>query len=258
MDPNYPAKLEPTYLPPSPPPDLSPSASTSYQPVYTFDIPPSTTLLPQPERHLFVHEWSPNEGTQGTSFTVRCDINFPPSLDPADSQSSNQGKALRLVFGTHPVQTHVQLLSGSSSIGGGQTCLLTAAVPSLSSTGVMGKTNRVFVYIQVLNEHHGIVESIQLGEFTYGAKGESPNLCWPGTLLTAVPYTTYSPAPQSLKRPGDHLESNRPSPNAFVQRRLASNSRIESPEISQYSTVQYQGSPSQSSSASKPVKTCKC
>lgn len=173
-------KVEPSYLPPSPPPDVI-TSSTSYphhqhqQPIYGYEVPPTTTTGATSDRpsdqHVYVHEWTPSDGVQGTPVTVRCDINYPPtstSSDPLEPPAPlNQGKALRVVFGSHPVQTSVQLLPPSGQSTGGQTCLLTAIAPSLLSTGVTNKSNRVYVYLQVLDEHHTIVESIQLGEFIY-------------------------------------------------------------------------------------------
>jgi hypothetical protein len=135
---------------------------------YDYEASTSSASFSTPDQHLCVHEWAPSDGAQGTPVTVKCDINYPAS--PNGSQPAtplNQGKALRIVFGTHPVQTSVQLLSTSSQLSTGQTCLLTAIAPSLSSTGLMGKTNRVNLYVQVLNEQHAIVESVQLGEFMY-------------------------------------------------------------------------------------------
>ena len=52
-------------------------------------------------------------------------------------------------------------------------------------------------------------------------------------------YTNYTPTSVNpLKRGGESLESNRPSPNQFLHRRVLSNGpKIESPEMSQYSQM---------------------
>lgn len=114
--------------------------------------------------------------------TVKCDV-FPPTPPPSNSEGSppipspappSRGKALRVVFGQHPVQTAVNLLMTEAGIGPGQLCQLTAIVPSWSTTGAaaVGRSNRVPVYVQVLAETHAIVETVMMGEFAYTSTGQ--------------------------------------------------------------------------------------
>ncbi|KAK8869715.1 hypothetical protein IAR55_000283 [Kwoniella newhampshirensis] len=187
------------------------------------------------ESHVVVHEWGPNEGAQGTQISVKCDVNFPSSTPSSINDGSSpdpsprmSGKALRVVFGQHPVQTAVHLLMTPGQMGAGQMCQLSATVPSWSTTGAagMGGGNRVQVFVQVLAENHAIVESVPLGDFIYGNGPVRGN---------------------SLKRGGDSLESSRPSPHA-VHRRVISTSSAAygTPELQQYPTMPsaYHPSPS--------------
>ena len=201
--------------PPSPYPSSSPgpSASNSYHPSsgivpnrpymspylsQHFDALSTSSpallqndMLPMLEdQHVIVHEFGPQEGTQGTQLIIRCDINLPstPPASNAEGSSplpspvaSSQGRALRVVFGQHPVQTAVHILMAQARIGPGQLCQLTAVVPSWTSTraAAIGRSNRVPVYVQVLAENHAIVETVMLGEFAYtatGPRGELSNL----------------------------------------------------------------------------------
>ncbi|WVR05285.1 hypothetical protein IAU60_002297 [Kwoniella sp. DSM 27419] len=231
-------------MPPSPP---SPGSSTSYmarQPMpphphahsqhqQTY-VPPQMdnySAPPASSSHVTVHEWGPREGQQGTQISIKCDVAFPSnSPPPADGSprglNGASGKALRVVFGTHPVQTAVQLLAqGQSQLG--QLCQLSATTPSWSNTGAgsMGYGNSVSVYVQILSEDHAIIESVPLGPFTYSGQ----------------------PRTNPLKRSGDVLESGRPSPGE-VHRRVISTSSVpySTPEIQQYPSIPstYHPSPS--------------
>ncbi|WWD16017.1 hypothetical protein CI109_100442 [Kwoniella shandongensis] len=187
------------------------------------------------ESHVAVHEWGPDEGTQGTQLTVKCDVNFPSSTPSSINDGSSpdpsprmSGKALRVVFGQHPVQTAVHLLMNSSQMGGGQLCQLSATVPSWSTTGAggMGGGNRVQVFVQVLAENHAIIESVPLGDFVYNNGGPRGN---------------------PLKRGGDTMESSRPSPHALHRRVISTSSAAYgTPEMQQYATMPstYHPSPS--------------
>jgi len=205
-----------TGAPPSPSSPFSPhhphpnavasSSSSSYRHVQVDNHPPSQyispgfgyydtmqTASPAPlsaaalprsdEQHVLVHELSPHEGVQGTQLTIKCDVNFPPTPPASIAGGASPqrrprpaGRALRVVFGSHPVQTQVMMLTNRSAEGG-QLCQLSAVVPSWSSTGAsaLGRGNQIPVYVQVLDGNHAIVETIHSGEFTYSAaaKGES-------------------------------------------------------------------------------------
>ena len=141
-----------------------------------------TPLLPNSEdHHVVIHELTPHEGSQGTHLIIKCDVDFPtppPSVanGSPNGGSRSAGRALRVVFGSHPVQTQVMMLSGRMP-GRGQMCQLSAVVPSWSSTGAsaMGRGSVIPIYVQVLDGAHAIVETIHSGEFTYystGPKGE--------------------------------------------------------------------------------------
>jgi hypothetical protein len=213
MDPFMPPLSPPSPYPPSSPRLSSssyyylPPASTSYQPSMSSTVIPSrpyisphlsyqfdsltttspallqNSMLPMHEdQHLIVHEYGPQEGSQGAQIAIKCDVNFPATPPPSHAESSSlgplpvrssAGKALRVVFGQHPVQTTVHLLMAQARIGPGQLCQLTATVPSWSSTGAagMGRSNRVPVYVQVLAETHAIVETVMMGEFAYTSTG---------------------------------------------------------------------------------------
>jgi len=121
---------------------------------------------------LTVHEVSPREGTQGVQMTIDCDVDFPQSPQSStvdESPGRPSGKALRVVFGAHPVQTSVHVLDHIGRSGPGQFCRLTATVPSWTNTGTGGRSNKVAIYIQVLAESHAIMETVPMGEFTYTA-----------------------------------------------------------------------------------------
>lgn len=202
--------------PPSPPSPYSPHtpvpnavASTSYQtlappsgqqrqpqqqyisPNYYDQVPTASpsmltlAVLPQvEENHVLIHELQPTDGAQGTQMTIKCDVNFPPSPPPSNSgnsppeNTSSHGRALRVVFGTHPVQTQVMVLNSANG-DGGQLCQLNATVPSWSSTGAatMGRGSRIPVYVQVLDGSHAIVETVHSGEFTYSTMGSTRSEC---------------------------------------------------------------------------------
>lgn len=143
----------------------------------------SAPLEEATHQHVTIYEHGPSEGCQGTTLTIKCDVNFPPS-SPDDTsrspghQASSSGRALRVVFGQHPVQTQVMVLSNQSTASnGGQMCQLNAVVPSWSSTGAsaMGRQNTIPVFVQVLDGSHAIIETVTMGDFSYtntGSRGE--------------------------------------------------------------------------------------
>ena len=143
-------------------------------------------ILPSSDdQHVTVHEFAPQEGAQGTQLTIKCDVKIPPTPPPSrhgpaspEETLHSHGRALRVVFGTHPVQTQVLVLNNQRLMGAGQMCQLNAIVPTWSSTGAgsIGRANRIPIYVQVLDGSHAIVETVPLGEFTYtntGPKGDS-------------------------------------------------------------------------------------
>lgn len=209
----------------------------------------TTSLLPTPdEQHVVIHESIPHEGGQGTHISIKCDVNFPtPPPSVAGSPTNgprSAGRALRVVFGNHPVQTQVMMLSGRMA-GRGQMCQLSAVVPSWSSTGAsgMGRGSIIPIYVQVLDGTHAIVETIHSGEFTYlstGPKGEYGKSLAPPRLTPGPQYVGYGPgATNALKRGGDSLESNRPSPSQYLHRRVLSHGNFEPPDYSQMAPPSY-------------------
>lgn len=205
--------------------------------------------VPHPEEHhVKVLEVHPIEGAQGTQMTIKCDVNFPPSPPASHSGNSppdnpaSQGRALRVVFGTHPVQTQVMVLN-SANVDGGQTCQLNAAVPSWSSTGAatMGRGSKIPVYVQVLDGSHAIVETIWSGDFTYNNMAAGPRReqdCHAsGQVVDSIDVSqpTYATNPANpLKRSGEALESHRPSPAHMLHRRVLSNTKFDSPSEVQF------------------------
>jgi hypothetical protein len=144
----------------------------------------SPSMLPAPlphkeDHHVLIHNMLPNEGVQGTSVKIKCDVTFPPSPPPStlgpesETKPQTHGRALRVVFGSHPVQTQVSVLGGANQ-NGGQLCELLATVPSWSTTGAasMGRGSKIPVYVQVLDGAHAIIETVHSGEFTFAAKRE--------------------------------------------------------------------------------------
>ncbi|OCF41451.1 hypothetical protein I317_04752 [Kwoniella heveanensis CBS 569] len=221
-------------LPPSP---SSPETSNSFSMSRPYPQVDYTTNSHQAESssasHVTVHEWGPREGQQGTQISIKCDVNFPsttpPPRDgsPRSTPSMSSGKALRVVFGGHPVQTAVHLLQTSTSQLG-QSCQMVATVPSLSCTNapVMGYGSKVNVYVQVLAENHAVIEQVPLGEFMYSGS---------------------QPRANPLKRGGETLESSRPSPHQVHRRVISTNSAtFTTPELQQYPTMPstYHPSPS--------------
>jgi hypothetical protein len=201
------------------------------------------TSPPLAHQHIASHEFTPREGSPGTQIVVKCDVIFPPTpplahLDGSTSEdtSPSQGKALRVVFGSHPVQTAVHVLMSTGRSGAGQFCQLTATVPSWSSVGLTGRNNSVAVYVQVLAETHAIVETIFLGDFYYtasSARGMISSLFL--LTLLVMNHPQFASTSKPLKRSGEVLESNRPSPNEFLHRRVLSNGpRLESPDVEPY------------------------
>ena len=161
------------------------------------------------EQHVTVQEYGPSEGTQGTQIIVKCQVHFPstppssndtspqgashsvrfgggnsgPSYDGSagtSAASSSKGRAMRLVFGQHPVQTKVHLMTNSNTSNvtmAGQLCQLSATVPpwSVTGNGIKGRSNKVPIYVQVLAGGSNILETVPLGDFTYASlnsKGE--------------------------------------------------------------------------------------
>nr|XP_018263729.1 uncharacterized protein I303_03601 [Kwoniella dejecticola CBS 10117]OBR85887.1 hypothetical protein I303_03601 [Kwoniella dejecticola CBS 10117] len=195
-------------------------------------------LLPQAgnERPVTVYEWGPREGVQGNQIMIKADVNLPSTTPPANpdgssphpSPHSKPTKALRVVFGTHPVQTAVTTLESSGGSQDGQYYQLVATAPSYSSTGAgsQGYGNKVNVSVQVLAGDFAIVETVPLGEFSYTNTGSRSN---------------------PLKRGGENLESSRPSPHQVHRRVISTNSAAyTTPELQQYATMPstYHPSPS--------------
>ncbi|WWC89923.1 uncharacterized protein L201_004852 [Kwoniella dendrophila CBS 6074] len=198
-----------------------------------------------------VYDWGPREGSQGAQIIIKADVNLsstssntPPINNPDGSSSSphpspnniQPTKALRVVFGTHPVQTAVTTIDTSSvNNQESQYYQLTATVPSFSSTGASSNTqggyggngnNKVNVSVQVLSGDFAIVETVPLGEFMYTSTGSRSN---------------------PLKRGGESLESSRPSPHQIHRRVISTNSATyTTPELQQYATMPstYHPSPS--------------
>nr|XP_019013666.1 uncharacterized protein I206_01737 [Kwoniella pini CBS 10737]OCF52447.1 hypothetical protein I206_01737 [Kwoniella pini CBS 10737] len=183
-----------------------------------------------------VYEWGPREGVQGNQIIIKADVILPSTTPPANSDGSSPHpsprskptKALRVVFGTHPVQTAVTTLDTSSGSQDGQYYQLMATVPSYSSTGAgsQGYGNKVNVSVQVLAGDFAIVETVPVGEFLYTNTGSRGN---------------------PLKRGGENLESSRPSPHQVHRRVISTNSAAyTTPELQQYATMPstYHPSPS--------------
>ncbi|WVQ69941.1 uncharacterized protein L199_008164 [Kwoniella botswanensis] len=225
-----------------------PSRSTYMSPQINqqFDnLTTSTPGLPPPhqvgsssstERPVTVYEWGPREGTQGTQIVIKADVNLPSSTPPPNpdgsspnpSPQSKPTKALRVVFGGHPVQTAVTTVDMSNNSQESQYYQLMATVPSFSSTGTasQGYGNKVNVAVQVLAGDFAIVETVQLGDFMY---------------------TSIAPKGNPLKRAGESLESTRPSPHQIHRRVISTSSApYTTPEMQQYATIPsaYHPSPS--------------
>lgn len=164
------------------PPYMSPHLSHQFDTLTTA----SPVLLSQPvvpsstpsERWVTCLEYSSQEGPPGTMIDIRCEVNFPPSPpnSPNHPGGVSRGRALRVVFGIHPVQTAVQTYTDQNRVTDGQLCQLTATVPNWSSTGATpsGQGFRVTVAVQVMADQL-VVDHIPIGDFTYtgmGPRGE--------------------------------------------------------------------------------------
>lgn len=140
------------------------------------------------------YECSPLEGGQGSVLSVKCEVNFPPTPPTSTFDGSNSGqlsgmppgRAMRLVMGSFPVPTAVQVVPEQRTHSpGSQFCQLSATAPSWGAPGVaqMARGNRVPMYIQVLSETNLVLNSVLVGDFTYnnsasGSRRESHELGW--------------------------------------------------------------------------------
>ncbi len=136
-----------------------------------------------PQGMLRILDYSPQDGDEGTEVAVTLDAEFPPSLDHNGQPSSQPAnKTLRIVFGEVPVQTRVGSNAPRRTHDGGERyeqLRLWGCAPHPSYTGSLpngavygrgvGEIVRVTtpVYVQVLNPEGGMIESKQVGHFSY-------------------------------------------------------------------------------------------
>jgi hypothetical protein len=132
---------------------------------------------------LQILDYLPQEGDEGTEVAVTLDAEFPPALDHNGQPSSQPAnKTLRIVFGEVPVQTRVGSNAPRRTHDGGERyeqLRLWGFAPHPSYTGSIpngaaygrgeGEIGRVTtpVYVQVLNPEGGMIESKQVGHFSY-------------------------------------------------------------------------------------------
>lgn len=169
---------------------VSPHLAAPFEHLALAGTPASTSS----EYRVHPYECSPLEGGQGSVLSVKCEVNFPPSPPTStfDGSASGQvsgmppGRALRLVMGSYPVPTAVQVVPEQRAHSpGSQFCQLSATAPSWGAPGVaqMARGNRVPMYIQVLSEANLVLNSVLVGDFTYnnsasGSRRESRILGW--------------------------------------------------------------------------------
>lgn len=197
-----------------------------------------------PRSMLQIVEYFPLEGEETTQVTVKLDAEFPPVLDHDGNPSQAQAnKTLRILFGSTPVQTRVGPNSPKRTQDGGERydgLYLYGTAPNPNSTGCLpvgstfgigeGMIERMSapVYVQVLNPEGTVIETKQVGSFSYecggkrqrgaaaygGSSGDIVGWCWAsradGGIVSVA--ATASPRAVSLKRPGDPLMSDRVSP----------------------------------------------
>jgi hypothetical protein len=120
------------------------------------------------------------QGSPGGELTVKCELSFPPSPPPSPHHAledpSRRDRAVRIVFGTHPLPTTVTQISDPSSRG--QVVHLKVQVPGWPQVATSATGNRVPVVIQVLLGGTEIVGSVILGDYAYlsftsGSRGRS-------------------------------------------------------------------------------------
>jgi hypothetical protein len=135
---------------------------------------------------LTIFEYSPMEGEEGTTVTVKLDAEFPPVLDQDGNVSTSPAnKTLRLLFGSTPVQTRVGPNHPRRLADGGEAydqLMLHGTAPSPQLTGCFpsgatfgrkdggpGNIERanVPVYVQVLDPEGNVIETKDVGHFVY-------------------------------------------------------------------------------------------
>ncbi|RSH94020.1 hypothetical protein EHS25_006674 [Saitozyma podzolica] len=196
---------------------VSPHLAAPFEHLALAGTPASTSS----EYRVHPYEYSPLEGGQGSVLSVKCEVNFPPSPPTStfDGSASGQvpgmppGRALRLVMGSYPVPTAVQVVPEQRAHStGSQFCQLSATAPSWGAPGVaqMARGNRVPMYIQVLSEANIVLNSVLVGDFTYGnsASGSRPGMG----------YSAYSSPTTPIKREMDQM-GGRSAPDQAAHRR---------------------------------------
>lgn len=130
------------------------------------------------DHKITIHSTTSMQGSPGAEFTVKCDLSFPESAPSSPSlrgeASSRRNRAIRIVFGSHPLPTTVTQLHDPSGL---QLVHLKAQVPGWTLVATSASGNRVPVSVQVLLDGQEVVGSVLLGDYAYlsftsGSRGE--------------------------------------------------------------------------------------
>lgn len=129
---------------------------------------PAPLYQQQPNRTLNILEWGPESGRTGDELTVNLEIDYPADSFE-DRQRGVPGRAFRMVIGTLPVGTKVNVAPPRTGPGRSPTATLLTLVtkiPGLHLTGQTTRTDRAPIYVECLRGHD-VVDSALVGHFVY-------------------------------------------------------------------------------------------
>lgn len=129
------------------------------------NAPTSAVDLSQPSQPsqgpiINIFEVTPQQGYEGTSIRIACDLKFP-TTGPNNVEISNP--RIRLIFGTLMVDTSVQ-----APVNTGEVYTVSAiAPPFVQASNSTRPSWSIPMWLEAIAEPYGIIERVSLGEFHY-------------------------------------------------------------------------------------------